>query len=96
MSEWIARGTHEEIFQAALADTKKYCVLWRLHGWPKTSVEQHYEWLSRGKEYFQPDEKLELLGSKLRAMHAAHKVPVPSYFTQTTISGYDLYKIEEP
>ena len=96
MSEWIARGTHEEIFQAALADTKKYCVLWRLHGWPKTSVEQHYERLS-GKGGPSPiDEKLAALGSKLRAIHAAHKLPVPSYFTQTTIGGYDLYKIEEP
>ena len=96
MSEWIARGTHEEIFQAALEDVKKYCTLWRLRGWSKTAIEQHYEWLSGKGEPFPADAKLGTMSSKLRAMHAAHKVPVPSYFTQTTISGYDLYKIEEP
>lgn len=96
MSEWIARGTREEIFQAALADTKKYCVLWRLCGWPKSSIERHYGWLSRVEGPFRTDKNLEALGSKLRAIHAVHKLPVPSYFTQTTIGGYDLYKIEEP
>ena len=78
-------------FQAALADTKN----WFYGGFMDGRRHQSSSTMSgyQGKEnIFNLTKKLGVVRLKLRAMHAAHKAPVPSYFTRTTTSGYDLYK----